>query len=183
MGRPGRREVFLAGCVVLVVLVGVGIWAFTASTAQSGDPGGKVLAQLTPTVSVLPGYGTSTLPWVNQIPPALDAAYIIKTEPRQDSCDGRAGTQGWSQVVVQAGFHWKNGLQLFVARVEPQLATLGWTVFPQPPTAYPPTATWTKHLANGGRGFLDVTQEGGTSSSNWELVATGDPAGKAASGC
>ncbi len=171
------------GSIAAAVLVAAGIWAFWGSIDPSGDPDGKVMAQLTSTVTALPGYGTPALPWVNQIPPSLNASYIIKMEPHQDSCDGRAGTQGWSQVVVQAGFHWNSGLPLLVAHMDPRLAKLGWKVFPQPSTAYPPTATWAKTLGTGGHGFLGVTQEGGMNSSDWELVATGDPTGKAASGC
>jgi hypothetical protein len=75
--------------------------------------------QLTPTVTALPGHGTAALPWVNEIPQSLDASFAIKMEPHQDSCDGMAGTQGWSQVVVQSRFQWGQGLPTLVAYMEP----------------------------------------------------------------
>ena len=179
----GRRPAMLIGSIAVVALVAVGIWAFWASIDPSGDPGGQVMAQLTPTATALPGYGTAGLPWVDQIPPSLDAFYIVKMEPHRDSCDGRPGTEGWSQVVVQAGFHWTGGLPSLVDHMDPRLTPLGWVEVPQPPSVYPPTATWAKSLRPGGNGVLSVTEEGGTGSSNWELVATGHPVGRAASGC
>ena len=81
--RNGRM--WALSCVtVLVVIV---TWVFISSNADSGDPGGRLMDQLTPTVSSLPGYGTG-VPWVSQKPQSLAASYAIKIEPYQDSCDG-----------------------------------------------------------------------------------------------
>jgi hypothetical protein len=139
--------------------------------------------QLTATVTALPGHGTAALPWVNEIPQSLDASYAIKMEPHQDSCDGMAGTQGWSQVVVQSGFQWTQGLPALVAYMEPRLAKLGWVMRPQQRASNPPSQSWTKVLSNRTRADLSVGQEGGSASSAWQLDALGAPIGKAASGC
>ena len=186
MERPAQpRWIWLAGLAAAVLGL-LAIWALWGSVDPTGDPGGKVMNQLTPTVTTLPGYGTPALPWVSQIPQSLDATYAIKMEPHQDSCDGRAGTQGWSQVVVQSQFLWSNGLQALVGYMDPRLAKLGWSATPQqqssspPTTLIVPTAAWTKTLNNGTRADLSVTPEGGNV---WELVALGNPIGKAASGC
>ena len=178
-GPVRRWLVGLAAATLVVVCV----WASWDRIDPSGDPGGTVMAQLTPTLTAVPGYGTPAVPVVDQIPQAPDASYVILTEPRQDSCDGRPGTEGWSQVVVQSRFRWSTGLAPLVAYMGPRLARRGWKVFPQPSWATPPTATWKKALSDGGRGFLSVNQEAGAGATTWQFDATGDPVGTAASGC
>ena len=183
MNRPGARPLTWTigvGALLIVVVV----WLFVVrSAAATGDPGGKVMNQLVPTVSALPGHGTSALPWVSQIPQALDTPYAIKLEPHQDSCDGRPGTQGWSQVVVQSRFRWNESLGALVSFMQGRLTELGWTVVPQSRHQDPPGQSWSKTLSNGSRADLNVTQEGGPSSTTWQLDATAKPVGKAASGC
>jgi|GEM_PF-2212856 hypothetical protein len=182
MEQPGRtRWIRLAAlAVVLVGTVGA-VWAAWSRIDPDGDPGGQVMDQLTPTLAALPGDGTPALPTVSQLPTSPDAPYVITMEPHRDSCDGRPGTQGWSQVVVQAGFHWTRGLPQLVARMAPRLAELGWKGVRQPPTSG--TATWSKPLRTGGDGFLSVSSEGDPSPSFWQFDVTGDAIGKAASGC
>jgi hypothetical protein len=139
--------------------------------------------QLTPTVSSLPGYGTNALPWVNQIPQSLVAPYAIRIEPFQDSCDGIAGTQGWSQVVVQVGFNWTKGLSALVSQMDPRLTKLGWTAVTPLRTSTPPSQDWTKTLNDGSKAYVSVSQGDGAYSSHWQLDAIAKPIGKAASGC
>lgn len=178
----GRRQTWMA--VVGVLLVGVVAVPFIfRNTIPTGDPAGTVMDQLVPTVSALPGYGTSALPWVKQIPQSMVASYAIKLEPRHDSCDGRPGTQGWSQVVVQSRFRWSKSLAGLISFMRPRLSGLGWTAVHEPRPQDPPGQSWTKKLANGSRASLDVTQEGGPSSSTWQLDAIANPVGRAASGC
>jgi len=186
MARSPRRHwasvAGASGAVIVVLLA----WLLWPSARASGDPGGKVMVQLVPVVTALPGYATGAVPWVGVIPQSLTASYAIRLEPRQDSCDGMAGTQGWSQVVVQAGFQWSEGLPALVASMDGRLATLGWSptagASPSGPssTVIVPTGRWTKTLRNGSPAVLTVTDEGG---SHWQLVALAEPVGKAASGC
>jgi hypothetical protein len=172
--------------LVVGVIVALFIWLIWPSAGASGDPGGKVMGQLAPVATALPGYGTGAVPWVSDIPQSFGASYAIKMEPQQDSCDGMAATQGWSQVVVQSRFQWSEGLQALVAYTNPRLAKLGWSATPQPSSSSPqstlivPTGNWTKTLSNGTRADLSVTNEGG---SLWQLDALANPIGKAASGC
>lgn len=183
MHRIGRSYVApMIGVGVLLVVVIVWVFGFR-STAATGDPGGKVMNELVPTVSSLPGHGTSALPWVSQIPQSLMASYAIKLEPFQDSCDGIAGTQGWSQVVVQAGFRWTKGLAALDSYMNPRLAKLGWSAVPQPRASNPPSQSWIKTLNNGSRANVSVSQGMGMYSSDWQLDAIAKPVGKAASGC
>ena len=168
--------------VVLIAAIVGAIFIFRSST-PTGDPGSKVMDQLVPTVSALPGYGTSALPWVGQIPQSLVASYAIKLEPFQTSCDGRPGTQGWSQVVVQSRFTWKGSLHALISFTHARLSDLRWTAVHESRPQDPPGQSWTKTLTNGSRANLNVTQEGDPTSSTWQLDAIATPVGKAASGC
>ncbi len=172
----------MTAVVVLIAAIVAANIIFRSST-PTGDPGRKVMDQLVPTVSALPGYGTSALPWVSQIPQSMVAPYAIKLEPHQDSCDGRPGTQGWSQVVVQSGFRWKGSFHALISFMHARLSDLGWTAVHESRPQDPPGQSWTKTLTNGSRANLNVTQEGGPTSSTWQLDAIANPIGKAASGC
>ena len=141
------------------------------------------MKQLAPAAMALPGYSTASLPWVQEIPSSLTASYIVKMEPHQDSCDGMTGTQGWSQVVVQSRFQWSEGLPALVAYIGPRLGKLGWSPKLEPQASNPPSQAWTKTLGNGKPAYLNVSEEGGSMSSVWQLDALGDAVGKAASGC
>ena len=182
MSRFARRGILMAVVAVFLAVV-VAVLFSSRGSAPTGDPRGTVMDQLVPTLSALPGYGTSALPWVSQIPQSLGASYAIKIEPFRSSCDGRPGTQGWTQVVVQAGFRWKGSLGALVTFMHGRLAELGWAVVHESRPQDPPGQSWTRTLANGSRANLNVTQEGGPTSSTWQLDAIANPVGKAASGC
>ena len=177
--RVHRFRALIIG-LVAAVLIASGAWLFVRNEA-SGDPGGKVLGQLVPAASALPGYSTPSLPWAST--PSLSHPYIIKSEPRQDSCDGMPGTQGWSQVVVQAEFDWTGTPDGLFSLVGEHLDALQWNrVSIRNPTFSAPEAIWSKRLTNGSTATvmlsLDVVGQ-----PHWGFVATAPPVGKAASGC
>jgi hypothetical protein len=176
-GRKGlNRHPWLYAGVLLVVLIIAG-WILFARATASGDPGGKVIKQLIPAASALPGYGTPSLPWT--VEPSLSKSYLLKIEPQRDSCDGIAGTQGWSQVVLQAAFRWPGTSQALMARVGARLVALGWRQAIAPDEVQ---AGWMKRLDNGSTAtaMLNLSPLGPPS---WEFVATAPPVGKPASGC
>ena len=178
---PNHRRWVLAAAVIAILAVG-GWWLLTSFLAAgSGDPHGKIMNQITPAATAIPGYGTAALPVVNQPPQSLSASYILMTEPHRDSCDGIAGTQGWSPVAVQARFEWTGGLPALASFMEPRLTTQGWTTQPNPHASFPPGQSWTKTLENGTQADLTLTQEGGPTT--WQFEAIAQPAGKAAGGC
>lgn len=161
--RP--TAMFAVGAVVLVAAIAAGIgWGLMSSA--SGDPGGKVLAQLVPVVSALPS-GTPT-------------TYLWKMEPTQSSCDGIAGTQGWSQVVVQAAFRWRKSPKALFAEMNQRLIRIGWSHGASQKSS-PPGHQWTRRIWNGTKADLTVDKE--PSSSLWQLDAVAPPVGRAASGC
>jgi hypothetical protein len=190
MNRFARKKLIWSVGATVLLAAAVSIWVIVIHGAANGDPGGKVMDQLTPTVSALPGYGTAALPWVNQIPQSFTTSYAIRMEPHQDSCDGIAGTQGWSLVVVQAGFKWTKGLRALVAFMEPRLKPLGWSMMGPAgiPTGATPTTMvqtnqiWTRTISNGSSAQVSVDPQSGYSSM-WELVTTGQAIGKRVNGC
>jgi hypothetical protein len=182
MARRFKRKVTWALATV-GLLVAVLVWTLAGGSSVGGDPGSKVMDQLTPTVSALPGYATGSLAWVKQLPESLGASYAVKIEPFQDSCDGMAGTQGWSQVVVQAGFTWTKGFAALVSYMDPRLTKLGWSAVRYKRVSYPPSQNWIKTLRNGSRASVNVSQGLGDLSSHWQLDAVAKPVGKAAGGC
>ncbi len=133
--------------------------------------------ELSPVATALPGYGTSSLPWTSQ--PSTSRPYLIKIEPHQDSCDGRAGTQGWSEVVVQGSFRWAGSNEALFARVDSGLSALGWNRTRIPGTT---EAMWKKRLANGSVATTELTPSP-LGNPTWEFVAIAPPAGRAATGC
>jgi hypothetical protein len=164
-GLRNIRPLWLLTAIICVLLAVGGVLLLVRR--DSGDPGSQVMNQLVPAASALPGYGTASL-------------NIIKMEPHRDSCDGRPGTQGWTQVVVQARFGWSQGQSALIAYIRPRLAKLGWSADDLPPQGSSPSGFgWTKMLTNGTKAELSVTPEGGI----WEVVALGQPIGTAASGC
>lgn len=177
--RKQRRRVRLAWTAAILALTII-IAVFVVRPRlfpASGDPGGTVMAQIVPAASALPGYGTSSLPWTSA--PHLDAPYVMKMEPHRDSCDGMAGTEGWSQVVVQAGFSWSGSSSSLIFQVGAHMVKLGWNLVATLSTSQ---AQWSRSLSNGTRAVASLDLDP-TGPPWWEFVVQGPPVGKAASGC
>lgn len=156
-----RRRYLLFGCV-LAVVVAAGIW-FWVAAQPTGDPGDQVLNQLEPATVALP--------------PDAKIAYRNDVEPRWDSCDGRAGTYGWDDVVVQVHFTTSTPGSEVLANADATLRRLGW----QPDSDAPVGSSWTRVLANGttARASLDYQ----AIPDAWTLFVLAPPVGQRASGC
>ena len=166
--RGNRKQIIVAICIPLVCIAGFVAWSVfirsnTVIRSNTGDPGGRVLSQLTPFFSAVPS--------------DAHVAYARSNEPFQNSCDGIAGTQGWSQVDVQTGFTWSGSGQALGDVMNGRLTELGWTT--SEPIA-PGEPAWTKTLSNGTTADLKVQFMG---PNTWQLDALAPPVGKAASGC
>jgi len=174
--RRRRSWYWLLGALFLTSM-GMVVWWPTRT--MSGDPGGRILAQIVPAASALPGYNTPALPW--ETSPSTSGAYLIKSEPHQTSCDGRAGTFGWSSVVVQGRFPF-GGTRLNLFReMESRLAALGWTGVSNVRST-DTEHMWRKRLINGSEAhaILASTPPG---SASWTFVVTAPPISHASSGC
>ena len=156
-----RRCRLLLGCLV-VVIVAAATWLWFAAQ-PTGDPGGRVLDQLRPATSALPS----------------DAriAYRNDVEPRWDSCDGRPGTEGWNDIVVQVHFTTAMADADVLAHADAALRHLGWL----PATSQPVGSSWTKALANGTTAKASLEHE--VEQDAWTLFVLAPPVGRRASGC
>jgi hypothetical protein len=137
------------------------------------------MGQIAPVASSIPGYGTSGLPRVTE--PSMTHPHLILSEPRQDSCDGMAGTQGWTEVTVQAEFNSYQEPSQLGNEMGKKLAALGWKRETIPPTSQN-QMMWTKTLRSRARATISVQQALGSSTA-WEFVAQAPPAAAAAHGC
>jgi hypothetical protein len=176
-----RRRVTAFGALILVLVIASTWWAVGRSS--SGDPRGQVLNQLVPAATALPDYGTPRLPWVSAIGMSAigpNGSYVIKMEPHTDSCDGVASTRGWSDVTLQAGFHWRGTPSSLFLYVDRRLGAIGWHRVPLN-RGSDPQAMWWLLLKNGkeARASLFLASP----KYPWEFVATAPPIGRAASGC
>lgn len=166
----------MLGAVAVAVGVGVG-WS---TRTTSGDPGGRILAQIVPAASALPGYGTSALP-LRSSTLAPTEPYLIESEPHQTSCDGRPGTAGWSSVVVQARVFSAGTRAALVNEVGARLRALGWTRLPDVRST-DTEHMWKKTLTSGATAHAVLTSAGGRNGP-WTFVVTAPPISHAASGC
>ncbi len=125
-----RRRLVAIGALIVLLVIASTLWAVGRSS--SGDPGGQVLNQLVPAATALLGYGTPRLPWVSakgMSEVGAYGSYVIKMEPHTDSCDGIAGTQGWSDAVLQTEFHWRGTPSSLFLYLDRRLKAIGWHRF------------------------------------------------------
>ena len=90
------------------------------------------------------------------------------------------GTQGWSQVVVQAEFDWTGTPDGLFSVVSKRLHALEWNSVSVKPGS---KAIWSNQLTNGSTAKVALTP-GALGEPHWEFVAPlAPPVGKGASGC
>jgi hypothetical protein len=128
--------VAVIGVVVLLVVGGAAFW-IARSGPSGGDPGGGILSQLKPTSLA--------------VPPTATISYAHYDEPQMDSCDGRPGTQGWDDVVVQIYFQWSGSSSSLFSYAKGRLSKLGWGAFTVQIQNGVPGGEWIKQL---GKGFV-----------------------------
>jgi len=157
-----RGHLVLGLGLLLVVVVAAGIWLWIGAQ-PTGDPGGRVLDQLRPATAALPS----------------DARIVYRNEvePRWDSCDGRPGTEGWNDVVMQVHFTTATADINVLSNADAALRRLGWL----PDTSRPAGSSWRKALANGTTARASLEHDVGQDA--WTLFVLAPPVGRRVSGC
>jgi hypothetical protein len=105
---------------------------------------------------------------------------IGRREPHTDSCDGIAGTQGWSSVVLQAGFYWKGPATSLFRFVNRGLSAIGWHRVPLKRGGRPQVRWWLR-LNNGKEAIASLDRV--APKYPWGFLAIAPPIGKPARGC
>lgn len=145
--------------MILVVLVfALGALVIRSRDDSSGDPGGRVLAEISSIAAALPADAR------------LDSEQ--RGEPIRDSCDGRSGTEGWSPVSAAEWFHTALSAEELRGQIDAGLQRVGWR------PAH--SVLWELDLANGSTASASLSPYG---DGRWSLVAIAPPVGTAASGC
>jgi hypothetical protein len=122
--------------------------------------------QLMTAASSLPGYDTSALPVRSTQP--RSGPYLTKLESTQVSC---GGNQGWTELVLEAGFAWSGSTSSLIARLNSELTADGWTVNPIPRDAISPVDSWKKRLSDGSLAEAQLTPP----TDEWHFTASAPP--------
>ena len=167
-----RRFVVVAvfGCVAAVV----GVFAFVRWTDHAHgdpDPGGRILVALQPVEGAAPD----------------DAVVVNRQESgaHWDSCDGRTGTFGWSDIRVIVAFHTTTQPDALISLVDRRMVAIGWTSGSTLTSPIGPGHEWTRTLGDGtkARASLSPWTFDNGQTIRWELTAYAPPQGQRASGC
>jgi hypothetical protein len=121
----GQRIVAALLSVPVVILPAA---CATRTHHPGGDPNGRLIAELAPTVRVVPSFEVGKVPWISFPCDSckFPRKYAIKIEPRWDSMDGIASTAGWDPAIIQVGFVWTSGSQALNTTLDSRLTSKGW---------------------------------------------------------
>jgi len=174
--EPGKRKRFawLAGCLAIA---GIAIAAMLAFWHPGGEPGGDpggVRQQMLRSISVaIPGN-------------AKIQAHTVGG-PTWDTCGGRPGTQGWTDVVEFYQFTSAHPAATVVAGAKASMRIAGWKLISTSTTPLGSLVMWTKTVQGNvvAEAALSVGTRGPNrhSPSYWDLTGSAPPAGRRASGC
>jgi hypothetical protein len=172
--RPRRRRsgLVIAGALLVLVLLGVGLTLWLSQPSQQGgDPGGRILTAIRPASAAVP---TGSADIVTQ---SYDSVWSAGCP------DNPGGHAGWSEVRVSTRFTTSLPKEQVVSAVNSVLVRDGWS---QHDESFGPgqgmVAHWTKRLATGTPAEAAVYPIP-NGSTNWLLTATATPPGFALPGC
>ena len=169
--RPRWRVV--AAVVGVIGVLALTLWFVgNAIAGPIADPGGRILNALRSTKQALPN--------------DAHVLYRYDLEPKWDSCDGRSGTFGWDNVMVQIHFESASSTDTVVHGASQAFHTLGWqqdyvnnqSTFVQ--------LGWSRRLDNGSMANAQLSNSVPDQSATrprWDLFVTAPPMGPQASGC
>jgi hypothetical protein len=138
----------------------------------AADPGGRILHSLRATAQALPN--------------DAHVLYRHDLEPKWDSCDGRAGTFGWDNVVVQIHFESASSTDAVLLRADQTFRGLGWSPDYVHDQSTIIQAGWTTRLDNGSLAKAQLSKglpDQSAAAPRWDLFVTAPPVGPQASGC
>jgi hypothetical protein len=174
--RDVRAGAFRPRWVVVGVLAGL-VLAFGGYALHrwaghgDPDPGGNILRTLQSIAVAVPE----------------DATEVSRQdyEAHWDSCDGREGTFGWSDISVIITFKTETDAEVLVSLVDGRMAMAGWTTSLASSTPFGPGRWWPRQLADAST--ADARLDAGTYDNGqtitWQLYAVAAAHGPHVSGC
>jgi hypothetical protein len=162
-----------AAFVAVICVSALTVWFVRdAISGPDADPGRRILHTLGASAQALPR--------------DAHVLYRYDLEPKWDSCDGRPGTFGWDNVVVQIHFESSSPTDAVVQGADQTFRELGWN-----PDYVNNQRTfiqvgWTRRLDNGSMAKAQLSNGGPNQSAGsprWDLFVTAPPVGPQASGC
>lgn len=158
----------------LAVALGFLAFWFVREVANGphADPGGRILNQLRTAAQALPADAQVT--------------YRNDLEPKWDSCDGRSGTFGWDDVVVQIHFQSRTGTATLVDHADRTFRSLGWNSDYHDAVKGDPQVGWSRSLDNGSMAKAQLTANVPNPTGVdrvWDLFVSAPPVGTRVSGC
>jgi hypothetical protein len=169
--RAPRHWLILAAALVCIAAA-VGVIAVTRLTGHGDpDPGGRILDGLRSSEVAVPNDAT--------------AVSRQENEAHWDSCDGRAGTFGWSPISVIVTFRSATEPGVLITQADDRMVAAGWVRGSSLNSPIGPGRTWTRTVADGTNATSQLvtgTTDNGQSIT-WELSAYAPARGPHASGC
>ena len=173
--RPGRigpgvaTAVALAAGMLVCIPWILAVTGWVAGGHPGGDPGAVRQQELRKISSALP----------------VGAIVDRNTDagPQWTSCDGRPGTEGWSDLTVDYQFTSALSSKEVLAHAATQMAARHWTLLPHRPPMPGEYMEWAKTIAGKPAHAQLGTFHATPSVSSWDLVATAPPDGQRSSGC
>lgn len=162
-----------AAFVAVICVSALTVWFVRAAlSGPDADPGGRVLHPLRASAQSLPS--------------DAQVLYRYDLEPKWDSCDGRPGTFGWDNVVVQIHFESGSPTDAVVQGADQAFRKLGWNpVYVSNQSTFI-QVDWTKRLDNGSMAKAQLSNgvpDQSAATPRWDLFVTAPPVGPQASGC
>lgn len=182
------RRVVSAVVLVAAITLGVTVIVWAGGTGhKGGDPGGRLIASLSPLVRLVPGFETGPVPWISFPCDSCKwpSRYAIKIEPRWDSCDGIAGTFGWDPAVIQVGFRWSDSARDLVKLLNARLVAKDWKMGTPPSwgSAGPVTWEYPRGASPEETLALEPPIAGRPKSDEWMALLQARPVGPLVRGC
>jgi hypothetical protein len=120
------------------------------------------------------------------LPSDAHVLYRYDLEPKWDSCDGRPGTFGWDNVVVQIHFESSRPTDAVVQGADQTFRELGWNPGYVNKQSTFTQVGWTRRLDNGSMASAELSSgvpDQSAATPRWDLFVTAPPVGPQASGC
>lgn len=152
--------------MVVTLASAVGCASDPSAPTPGGDPNGQIMQVLRQATTAMPSDATTL--------------FFHADEPRWESCGGRAGTYGWTDVVVDVGFTSSASDRSIAEHAAHTLDAQHWSIAYQRFGSPGDSFGWDKRLSSGSTATIQFSSPDRVS---WTLLGDAPPSGRRISGC